>query len=327
MMKKIWHQFLLLAVLSFMPVVSHAQSCLPPSGPVVAQQPKTTPFPGGWKVTAQYSLSISAPDCIIMPVAISPIRSPADEPESVTVNGVSVNIRKTKIWLRNSPNCQIINNGQQDIELRCNSLPQSVLIEVENTLTGKSTTTTAKRLFGVQLAVLLPGPLTSANWSTQNLEVRVPLSTAPTCNFLIDQPNITLGTINVSDIANLTAGTAVASGQKNINITVNCAAGALSANATFAPQFSPTKSTVLTGNSSVALNDGTDNGVGFKLFDSSGTAMAFNKPLVGSTNTLFAFTPTRQTVTKPFTLKYAKTSKAVSAGPVTSSITVTFSVL
>ena len=182
MMKKIWHKFFLLAVLSFIPVFSQAQQvwgCLPTPGPVVAQQPKTTPIPGGWKVTAQFLLSISAPDCIIMPAAISPLTTPFDQPESVTVNGVSVNIRQTKLWVRNSPNCQIINNGQQDIELRCNSLPQSVLIEVENTLIGKSTTTTAKRLFGIQLAILLPGPLTSANWASQSLEVLVPLSTAP----------------------------------------------------------------------------------------------------------------------------------------------------
>lgn len=327
MMYKIWRKFFLLAVLSFMPVLSQAQSCLPSSGPVVAQQPKTTPFPGGWKVTAQYSLSISAPDCIIMPVAISPLKSPG-APESFTVNGVSVNIRDTKIWVRNGPSCQVINNGLNNIELRCNSLPQSVLIEVENTLIGKSTTTTAKRLFGIQLAILLPGPLTSANWSTQNLEVIVPLSTAPTCNFLIDQPNITLGTISFSDIANLTAGTAVASGQKNINITVNCATGALSANATFVPQFSPTKSAALTTTESdVALNDGTDNGVGFKLFDSSGNALAFKTPLASTSNTQFSFTPTLQTVTKSFSFKYAKTSKAVTTGPVTSTIMVTFSIL
>ena len=325
MVIKIWHKFLLLALLGFLPILSQALSCLPSSGPVVAQQPKTTPFPGGWKVTAQYSLSISAPDCIIMPVAISPLNT-SGKPVSFTVNGVSVNIRDTKIWVRNSPSCQIFNNGQQDIELRCNNLPQGVLIEVENTLIGKSTATTAKRLFGIQLAILLPGPITFEDWSSQNLEVLVPLSTAPTCNFLIDQPNITLGTISFSDIANLTAGTAVASGQKSINVTVNCAAGALSANTTFAPQFSPTKSAVL-GNSSVALNDGTDNGVGFELFDSSGAAMAFNKPLVGSTNTLFSFTPTLPTVTKAFTIKYAKTSKAVTTGPVTSTIMVTFSIL
>ena len=329
MMKKIWHKFLLLAVLGFIPVFSQAQvvGCLPiSSGKDVVQQPKTTPIPGGWKVTAQFLLSISAPDCFIMPVAISPLTTPFDQPESVTVNGVSVNIRQTKLWVRNSPNCQIINNGQQDIELRCNSLPQSVLIEVENTLIGKSTTTTAKRLFGIQLAILLPGPLTSANWSTQNLEVIVPLSTAPTCNFLIDQPNITLGTISFSDIANLTAGTAVASGQKNINITVNCATGALSANTTFAPQFSPTKSAILSGDSHVALIDGTDNGVGFKLFDSSGNALVFKTALT-STNTQFAFTPTLQTVTKSFSFKYAKTSQAVKVGPVTSTIMVTFSIL
>jgi hypothetical protein len=42
---------------------------------------------------------------------------------------------------------------------------------------------------------------------------------------------------------------------------------------------------------------------------------------------LFAFTPTLRTLTKAYTIKYAKTSTAVKAGPVTSSITITFSIL
>jgi type 1 fimbria pilin len=322
MMNKIWHKFLLLAVLGFMPILSHAQFCS--SGGPVTVAPKTTPFPGGWKVVLSFNPTITHPDCLFNPTQIS---SASSEPQIFTKNGVTVNIRDAKLRLKSSPACGISGDGTVGLFFsRCARVPQSVLIEVEYTLTGKSTTT-------VPNIVLFPAALTSVTPATSNFstterrDINVPASTAPTCNFLIDQPNITLGTINVSDIANLTAGTAVASGQKNINITVNCAAGALTANATFAPQFSPTKSAVLTGNSSVALNDGTDNGVGFKLFDSSGTAMAFKTPLVATTNTLFSFTPTLQTVTKPFTLKYAKTSQAVKPGPVTSSITVTFSIL
>ena len=197
----------------------------------------------------------------------------------------------------------------------------------EYLLEGTSTTSADVVLFTPQISSVADRDQPTTTTSTATFAVvKVPKSTAPTCNFLIDQPNITLDTLSLSDIANLTAGTAVASGQKNINITVNCAAGALSANATFAPQFSPTKSAVLTGNSSVALNDGTDNGVGFKLFDSSGSALAFKTPLA-STNTQFAFTPTLQTVTKAFSFKYAKTSQAVKVGPVTSTIMVTFSIL
>jgi type 1 fimbria pilin len=144
---------------------------------------------------------------------------------------------------------------------------------------------------------------------------------------LIDPPNIALEPIKNSDIANLTAGTAVTASGKNINLTVNCAANALSANATFVPQFSPTKSAILTGSSHVALNDGTDNGVGFKLFDPSGSAIAFKTPLSAFPQSLFTFTPTQRTLTKAYTIKYAKTSTAVKAGPVTSSITITFSIL
>jgi len=143
----------------------------------------------------------------------------------------------------------------------------------------------------------------------------------------VDTPNLTLDTIKLSDIQNLAAGVAVNSGQKTFEITVTCQKNALSSNQTFVPQFSPRKSAVLTGNSHVALNDGTDNGVGFKLFDFSGSVLPFNTPLSNFPNSQFDMSPAFLPVTWPYTIKYAKTSKAVISGTVTSSIMITFSVL
>ena len=303
-------------------MVSQAQFCSIDG--LVTVEPKTTPFPGGWKVVLSFNPTIIRADCLFNPTQISSIAS--GEPEIYTKNGVTVNIRDAKLRVKGSPRCNgISGDGTVGLFFTGCSPPQSVLIEVEYILTGKSTTTAPN-------IVLFPAVLTSVTPATTSFStgerrnINVPASTAPTCNFLIDQPNITLGTINVSDIANLTAGTAVASGQKNINITVNCAAGALSADATFVPQFSPTKSAVLSGNSHVALNDGTDIGVGFKLLDPSNAVIEFKKPLSSQQNK-FIFTPTLGTVTKAYTIKYAKTSNAVKAGPVTSSITITFSIL
>ncbi len=309
----------MLAVLSFMPILSQAAGCLPPSGPTVAQEPKITPFPGGWKVTAQYLLTFTQPDCSVMPNQLF-----QGGATSFSRNGVSVNIRDAQIFLKNVPRCFNSAQGQNTQQYKCEALPQTALVEVQYTLTGKSTTTDPNiPLFSLHLAITaanLPGQ----PWGSQIFSINVPATTAPTCSFLIDPPNITLEPIKLSDIASLNAGAALEASQKKFNLTVNCAA--LSASATFAPQFSPTKSAILAPSSHVALNDGTDNGVGFKLFDPSNAAIAFKTPLASEQNK-FTFTPTLGTVTKAYTIKYTKTSTAVKAGPVTSSITITFSIL
>ena len=323
-MNKIWHKFFLLAVLSFMPMLSQAQFCTN-GGIITKGAPETTPYPGGWKVVVKFSMDLIVPACNVTLRQLSGTSPGA--PDNYSQHGVSVKIREAKIRLGNSLTCNISGNRSSTLSFfNCSKFPVPADVFVEYTLTGKSTTTDPNiELFPANLDAVTSG---TNNWTgSQPHSIKVPASTAPTCSFLIDPPNITLEPIKNTDIENVAVGTAINTAQKNINLTVNCAANALSTSATFAPQFTPTKSAVLTGNSSVALNDGTDNGVGFKLFDSSGTALELNTPLVSTTNTLFSFTSTLQTVTKPFTLKYAKTSQAVKAGPVTSSITITFSIL
>jgi hypothetical protein len=303
-------------------MLSQAQPCSNEGTPV--GELKITPFPGGWKVVAQFNVTItSSSDCLITPTQIS--GAPGVEPETYSRNGISVNIRDAQIFLRNAVSCSVIPEGQNAQKYQCLNPPQTALIEVQYRLTGKSTATVANtELFPASLTSVTPN---TANFSkSQTQSVKVPLATAPTCSFLIDPPNITLEPIKNTDIENLTAGTAINAGQKNIKLTVNCQANALSNNETFAPQFSPTKSAILASSSHVALNDGTDNGVGFKLFDPSNAAFAFKTPLTSEQNR-FIFTTAIGTVTKAYTIKYAKTSTAVKAGPVTSSITITFSIL
>ena len=324
MLIKIWHKFFLLAMLGFLPILSHAQSCDQGTGLNLQEAPKTTPFSGGWKTVARFSTAIRVTECVILPVQLTIVRG--TEPDNYSKNGVSVDIKTAKISLANSANCRVGGNGGNGPQFFCNNLPQQVDVIVEYTLTGKSTTTNPNIvLFPVQLVSFIGG--SSFSSASTRINVNVPVSTAPTCSFSIDQANVSLQSIKPADIENLPAGTAVASVQKNVNITANCVASTLSANATFAPQFSPTKSAVLTGSSHVALNDGTDNGVGFKLFDPSGAAITFNTPLSAFSQSLYVVTPALPTVTKAFTIKYAKTSQAVKPGPASSSITVTFSII
>ena len=329
-MYKIWRKFFLLAVLGLMPVLSQAFCTSTWGRGTVGLQP----YPGGVRLLITTSVTLTGTiTCAISPTNLTPLGQNNGLPTKITSNGMTVDFTKVKVFVDsgNTPTCTVQNPGTSTVILNsqagggCAGI--TINLRLEYLLEGTSTTSADVDFFTPQISSVenAQQPLTT---STQTFPaIKVPKSTAPTCNFLIDQPNITLDPIQPSDIKNLAAGTAVASVQRSINITVTCATGALSANSNFAPQFSPTKSAVLTGNSSVALNDGTDNGIGFKLFDSSGTALAFNTPLVSTTKTLFAFTPTLQTVTKPFTLKYAKTSKAVTAAPVTSTIMVTFSIL
>ena len=328
-MYKIWHKFFLLVVLGFMPVVSQAVCTSSFGTGTFAQQP----YPGGVRLVLTTSVVLNGTlNCFISPANLTTVGNINKLPTKITINGITIDFTKVKVFVTSTiSGCSIAEQGQSKINILRQvggCAGQTIGLRFEYLLEGTSTTSADVVLFTPQISSVADREQPTTTTSTATFAVvKVPKSTAPTCNFLIDQPNITLDTLSLSDIANLTAGTAVASVQRSINITVNCAAGALSANTTFAPQFSPTKSAVLTGNSHVALNDGTDNGVGFKWFDSSGAAIAFKTPLVGSANTLFSFTPTLQTVTKSFSFKYAKTSQAVKVGPVTSTIMVTFSIL
>ena len=321
MITKIWHKFFLLAVLSFMPMLSQAQSCTT-GGILTKGAPEITPFPGGWKVAARFTMNIVLPNCTLM---LRQLNAGNGQPDSYTQNGVSVKIRDAKIKLAGgtSVNCFISGVETPRLEYsQCHSFPVLSEVIVEYTLTGKSTATNSNTLlFRAGLDSFGPGITGS-----QTYDINVHASTAPTCSFLIDPHNITLGAIKNTDIETVTAGTAINTAQKNINLNVTCAADALSTSATFAPQFTPRNSTVLTNSSHVALNDEDDNGVGFKLFDPSGFAIAFSTPLSSSEN-LFSFGRTSlQTVSKTYTIKYAKTSTAVKAGSVTSSIVITFSI-
>ena len=327
-MYKIWHKFFLLVVLGFMPVVSQAVCTSSFGNGTFAQQP----YPGGVRLVLTTSVVLNGTlNCLISPANLTTVGNTNNLPTKITINGITIDFTKVKVFVTSTiGGCTIADQGQSKINIvrqvgGCAG--QTIGLRFEYLLEGTSTTSADVVLFTPQISSVADRDQPTTTTSTATFAVvKVPKSTAPTCNFLIDQPNVTLQSIKPAEIENLTAGTAVASVQKSINITVNCAAGALSANANFAPQFSPTKSAVLSGNSHVALNDGTDNGVGFKLFDSSGAAMELNKTIV-TTSTIFALTPTTLTRTKTFNIKYAKTSQAVTPGPVSSSITVTFSIL
>jgi hypothetical protein len=328
-MYKIWHKFFLLVLLSFLPLVSQAVCTSSFGAGTFTQQP----YPGGVRLVLTTSVVLNGTlNCFISPHNLTTVGSTNGLPTKITSNGVTVDFTKVNVSVTSTiSGCTITDQNSSKINIvrqvgGCAG--QTIGLRFIYLLEGTSTTSADVVLFTPQISSVADRDQPTTTTSTVTFAVvKVPKSTAPTCNFSVDTPNITLDTIKPADIENLTAGTAVAAGQKNVNITVNCDANALSANATFVPQFSPTKSAVLTGSSHVALNDGTDNGTGFKLFDPSGAAIRFNTPLSAFSQSLYAFTPVLRTATRAFTIKYAKTSKTVTPGPVSSSITVTFSLL
>jgi hypothetical protein len=74
-------------------MLSQAQSCSISEN--ASGVPKITPFPGGWKVVATFNPTLTRPDCLFNPTQVS--SAAGSEPENFSKNGVSVNIRDTKI--------------------------------------------------------------------------------------------------------------------------------------------------------------------------------------------------------------------------------------
>ena len=328
MICKIWHKFFLLTVLSFLPLLSQAQ-CITTAG--INQNgtvTKTLTSSGDTVVSVPFKFVIQQTPCFVMATPLSPVGTSTNEPLTITKNGVTVNFNDSALGIpkggcSSDPKPTVINF------FNCSFLPIENTVVIQYTLKGKSTTTDPNiKFFDAKLTGFPTPASTTGAVTAAGIPVNVPASTPSTCSFLIDPPNIKLDTIKLSDIQNLASGVAVTSGQKTFNINVTCQNNAFSSDRlTFVPQFSPTKSAVLTGNNHIALNDATDNGAGFKLFDSSGTALDFNKLLSDFLNSQFRLTQDELTVTRTFTVKYVKTSKAVTSGPVTSTIMVTFSIL
>jgi len=327
-MYKIWHKFFLLVLLSFLPLVSQAVCTSSFGAGTFTQQP----YPGGVRLVLTTSVVLNGTlNCFISPHNLTGVGNTNGLPTKITSNGVTVDFTKVKVSVTSTiSGCTIADPNSSKINIvrqvgGCAG--QTIGLQFIYLLEGTSTTSADVVLFTPQISSVADRDQPTTTTSTVTFAVvKVPKSTAPTCTFSIDPPNITLDTIKLSDIQNLAAGAVVNSGQKTFEITVTCQKNALSSNQTFVPQFSPRKSAVLTGNSHVALNDGTDNGVGFKLFDFEGTALPFNTPLTDFPNSQFEMSPAFVPVTWPYTIKYAKTSKAVISGTVTSSIMITFSV-
>ena len=326
MIYKIWHKFFLLAVLSFLPLVSQAVCTSSFGAGTFTQQP----YPGGVRLVLTTSVVLNGTlNCFISPHNLTTVGNTSGLPTKITSNGVTVDFTKVKVSVTSTiSGCSIADSNSSKINIvrqvgGCAG--QTIGLQFIYLLEGTSTTSADVDFFTPQISSVADRDQPTTTTATASFAVvKVPKSTAPTCNFSVDTPNITLDTIKLSDIQNLAAGAVVTSGQKNFLLTVTCPPNTFNLT-TFIPQFSPRKSSVFTG-SHVALNDGTDNGVGFKLFDFMGTALPFNTPLSDFTTTQFQFISSTRASERTFRINYAKTSKAVISGTVTSSIMITFSV-
>ena len=174
-MNKIWPKFFLLAVLSFIPILSQAQGCAP-DGIYAQGAPVITPFPGGWKVVIKFSMTLVVPTCTVVPMEFSGTDPAARD--NYSQNGVSVNIRDTKIRLGNSLRCHISGNDSFPFHFFNCTPPVPADVFVEYTLTGKSTTTNPNiRLFPALIAAVNTA---NNHWTgSASPGVNVPASTAP----------------------------------------------------------------------------------------------------------------------------------------------------
>ena len=151
-MNKIWHKFFLLAVLSFMPMLSQAQFCTN-GGIITKGAPETTPYPGGWKVVVKFSMDLIVPACNVTLRQLSGTSPGA--PDNYSQHGVSVKIREAKIRLGNSLRCHISGNDSFPFHFFNCTPPVPADVFVEYTLTGKSTTTNPNiRLFPALIAAV-----------------------------------------------------------------------------------------------------------------------------------------------------------------------------
>ena len=98
MMYKISHKFFLIAVLSFLPLLSQAQSCITAAG--INQNgtvTKTLTSSGDTVVSVPFKFVIQKTPCFVMATPLSPVAT--DEAKTITTNGVTVNFNDSALGI------------------------------------------------------------------------------------------------------------------------------------------------------------------------------------------------------------------------------------
>lgn len=247
-----------------------------------------------------------------------------------TQNGVTVDLTKAKIRNRgNVPaGCSVQGDGTNRFIYNCtpgnSANGQTVTFDMEYLLEGTSNTSTSVKFFQPSLRTFIDINQSSTysicNFCTPQIDV--PLSTAPTCSTTIDPPNVALGTIKPTDLSGA-VGSFTTLGQKPLKLTMACMANALGQASTFVPTFQ-FNNPLSAGAYDISRAVTTDPGFGFRVLDPSGNAI---KSGVALSSVTFPFTASAsaQSISRSFTVQYAKTLANITPSLASSTITVTIS--
>ena len=329
---KLGYKFLLLMLLSVLPILSHSQGltlCNSSWGggtiSIVGNTGNVT------KVVLRTSITLNGLEasCSILPTPTVPIFNGAGGPTVITKNGLTVDFGKTIFIARSNPGASCGVSGSGTTVFNYNNIGArgcanvTVQFDVVFFLEGKSTaTTTDVAFFTPKLTTfadkqVLLTHLTNGNYP----EVKVPVSTAPTCSTTIDPSNLILSNIKPTELPGA-VGTFTTAGEKTFNLSVTCPPNALSIASNLIPTFQFTRE-LRAGSFSISRTAlaTDDRGFGFRVLAPDGNAVRHNAPI---TSAVYGFnTPTQsQSISKTFKVQYAKTLATITPGAAATSITI-----
>lgn len=251
------------------------------------------------------------------------------EPAVITKNGMTVDFNKTIFIAQSNPGPSCGVNGSGTITFNYNNIGNggcanvTAQFDVVFFLEGKSTaTTTDVAFFTPKLTSFADRQVLQTLSTNGNYpQVKVPVSTAPTCSTTIAPSNLILSNIKPTELPGA-AGTFTTAGEKTFNLSINCPPNALAIASNLIPTFQFTRE-LRVGSFSISRTAlaADDLGFGFRVLAPDGIAVRHNAPITGA---VYGFnTPTQsQSISKTFKVQYAKTLATITPGAAATSITI-----
>jgi hypothetical protein len=329
---KYGYKLLLLMLLSMLPCLGHAQGknvCNSGFGTGTLSNVGNTG--NVVKVVMRTSITLNGLEssCSILPPENVALFNGTAGPVVITKNGMTVDFRKVKFTNRSASfpaGCGVQGSGTTTFSYNC--LPGSgngftAFFDVEYLLEGKSNTSTPNTVFfQPRLTTFADKQVISTLITNSNYPpVMMPLSTAPTCSTTIDPSNLILSNIKPTELSGI-VGSSTKAGEKSFNLSITCPANALQLAANLIPTFQFTRP--LTANSisiSRTALAADDLGFGFRVLAPDKSAVVHNTPVTAAA---YSFnTPTKlESISKTFTVQYAKTLATITPGAASTSITI-----
>ena len=251
----------------------------------------------------------------------------------ITQSGLTVDFNKMSFRYDSGlpSTCRVSNDGTINFYILCNAgtgAGAKVKFYTQYLFEGKSTTTASNIVFFTPSLVTFSDINNTSTYASFNdpSPFYVPASPAATCSTTIDPPNLALGTIKPTDLSGA-VGSFTTLGQKPFKLTMSCMANALAQANTFVPTFQFNNPLIVfagTDYHHISRAVTADPGFGFRVLDPSGTAIKSGMALSSVT---FPFTTpaSAQSISRSFTVQYAKTLSNINPGVASSTITVTIS--